>query len=543
MLNAIKNCQIEANPLAARFFQVDDWVEVWARIFNLYFFLLVLVISFSIFFSDFVYFSSLIDPQVFSRVCSSYLIPVSVFLGVLFHVWTDFSGFYRCLRLNCLYVLSVFLVCLVFLISAFYNGTDDVKVYVSGVNFLFVNIFFLINRFEFISVRVLSFFKWFLYLVAIIPVIMMISPSLQGYFITYPCIVHGFPGSRLVYSFWVGFLLILFFNSRYLKKGFGMFYFSMIIIGSALSFLYLSHTRATLLSGLACLVGLNQSWRSITSFSLLRSACWFVGLTFVFFVTIFYVNNTCTNSPDYLLNEVSKKNADTKINNLEPTYEAKKESSNGLVHESYNSARLKNELGSTRKSLPKTTDALNIDVPIESSQPLGNPADANSGRVISLGQQDVSNAALNDVIGKSISANNNYLNRWFTINDPLRYDIYSSFLAFSRENFLWGHGKMLLFDFPNKGVFQIQAHNFFLQVMCNHGIFAVLSVGLWIILLYKTLSRKKARILLLYSLVFSCFQPLLFGSTNFFVPQTFLIFFLMFCVNADDLQKGTLTHI
>lgn len=118
-----------------------------------------------------------------------------------------------------------------------------------------------------------------------------------------------------------------------------------------------------------------------------------------------------------------------------------------------------------------------------------------------------------------------------TYEDPTRKRIYALFWDDIKDNWLIGHGKMNLIFIPGAGADgtgeAAEAHNVFLQFLSNYGLIALAALIFWLIVFYLSLQTNRSRMLFVYLIIFSLFQPTFGGTTNLFAPIPLLIFILI----------------
>jgi hypothetical protein len=125
-----------------------------------------------------------------------------------------------------------------------------------------------------------------------------------------------------------------------------------------------------------------------------------------------------------------------------------------------------------------------------------------------------------------------------TMQDPARWEIYSKYWMGIKDKWLFGYGEMHLIDLPELGRSGVQAHNLFIQFLSNYGVVALASLVYWLISFFMLLRTQRARMLFVYVITFSLFQPLVGGSANLFSPFSLLLFLLVVVINGTNGQRS-----
>lgn len=111
--------------------------------------------------------------------------------------------------------------------------------------------------------------------------------------------------------------------------------------------------------------------------------------------------------------------------------------------------------------------------------------------------------------------------------------IFDRFTEFIGRHWLLGHGSMKVIELPEFGKIDVPAHNLVLQWIANYGVAAFLVLAAWLACVFALLRSTRARMLLIYLLVYGMYQPVQ-GTGNFFNPITLLYFLVVFAVDRVD---------
>ena len=392
----------------------------------------------------------------YNQTLSSYVAPLLIgFMTISAMVLTPMSSI-GAIKNNRRVLYPALMVSVGMLLSTLSHGNWDEKTIFTSANFLLVNIwlFVVISQKNWrVSEYVIRciLFSW-----VVLPLAVMVLPKFQDYVNFFPCTLHGFSDSRLIYGFWAGALfIVLAAKPLFLGRRVGLA--SYIAISLAWLCMLLSQTRTSVLALMVviCIV-LISTWPKWPSLS--KSVKWGAILLIASALGMPAWNQTCAN-------------ASTK--NMESELSQKVSSLNGST----------------------------INMESELSQKISELISVRPGL--------------------------------FVAKDPMRVAILDKYTEHIERNWLWGYGRMYTVDIPEKGVAKTQAHNVLIQIWANYGVLTLLAFAAWITVLYFTLQDVRSKMLLLYLVVYSLFQPLLGGSSNIFSPQPMLVFMIIFMLNAQ----------
>jgi hypothetical protein len=111
--------------------------------------------------------------------------------------------------------------------------------------------------------------------------------------------------------------------------------------------------------------------------------------------------------------------------------------------------------------------------------------------------------------------------------------IFDRFTSFIERHWLLGHGSMLVMELPEFDKIDVPAHNLMLQWAANYGVLTLGVLAAWLAGVFTLLRSTRARMLLIYLLVYGMYQPVQ-GTGNFFNPITLLYFLIVFAVDRVD---------
>lgn len=391
----------------------------------------------------------------YNQILSSYVAPLLIgFMTIGAIVLRPMSGI-GAIKNNRRVLYPALMVSVGMLLSLFSHGEWDEKTIFTSVNFLLVNIWFFVVISQKKWRASESVIRWILFLWVALPLIVAIFPKFQDDVTFFPCTLHGFSDSRLIYGFWAGALFIVL-AAKPLLLGRRVGLASYIAISLAWLCMFLSQTRTSVLALMVviCIV-LISTWPKWPS--LKKWVKWGAVLLMASALGMPAWNQICANA---------------------------------------STINMESELSQKVSSLNGST----INKESELSQKIS--------RLISLRPG------------------------LFVVEDPMRVAILEKYIEHIGGNWLWGYGRMYTVDIPEKGAAKIQAHNVLIQIWANYGVLTLLAFAAWIAVLYLTLQDIRSKMLLVYLVVYSLFQPLLGGSSNIFSPQPMLVFMIIFMLNA-----------
>lgn len=115
--------------------------------------------------------------------------------------------------------------------------------------------------------------------------------------------------------------------------------------------------------------------------------------------------------------------------------------------------------------------------------------------------------------------------------------IFSRFLEYVGQHWLFGSGSMKLIELPEYDRIDVPAHNFVLQAIANYGVLTLVAYLAFFIGLFRTLRSTRARMMLIFLLVYGLYQPVQ-GTGNYFNPITLLFFLVIFAVDNVERQPA-----
>jgi len=123
----------------------------------------------------------------------------------------------------------------------------------------------------------------------------------------------------------------------------------------------------------------------------------------------------------------------------------------------------------------------------------------------------------------------------FEFLNSTRLEIYSNYFdQLSIENIFFGFGGQNSIVLEDGRV--TQAHNLLIQWLSNWGIFALLTLMLYLYLFWKSLDSIFSKMLLIFLIFYSLIQPIQ-GTANFFGPITLLCFLIIMGIESDQIIK------
>lgn len=384
--------------------------------------------------------------SAYNQTLSSYVSPILVVIITVLTFFQSPQGSLEEIRRNQHFLYAGITVFLAMAASIVLNRANELKAVFASLNFLLVNFFFLIVLLRHQFIKIGLWLKWFLFGWLTLPLLVIFFPLLQGHVIFYPCVLHGFSDSRLVYGFWCGVCMIIFADeiSRQPRQ-----VMSKIVLCGALIWgvVLLSQTRSVfvaLAASTLALIVITGDKKSLAT-DLSKGA---IGLLVAGLIIVGIWDSSCVNGV------------------------------NGA------------QVAQTTQATTTTT-----------------PATANQEVYVRAG--------------------------FFNVRDSLRDEIYARYKAKIREHWFVGCGGMCTVNIPEYQQSGVQAHNVFLQIWVNYGLVTLLAFVFWLVAFFRTLHASLTKMLLVYLVVFSSFQPMLGGSTNIFAPQVMLVFILILLLDRQ----------
>jgi len=377
---------------------------------------------------------------------------------------------------NKAYISASILVCLVILLSYVVNGVHSKETFTSAINFAGMSLFLLLVVRRFATEKVIWWSTRILAVWSILPLFALLTPDFQEYVLQIPCDFQGLADGRLLYGFWCGVGLILLINSASNTPWGKRAIF--IAISLAWVGLVFSRSRASMAAIALSLVVLcfYENWQSIRRIIVL--SLWLISIYLIAFTAW---QTACANG-------------------LERPYEM-----------DYST------------SIPRWKFST---------------------------KDNVERTSILTILWKSFGIEDNELknikiefNHKVDYEDPTRSRIYSLFWQDVQENWLIGHGKMNLIHVPGAGAdgkgAEAEAHNLFLQFLSNYGVVALAAFLFWLMAFYLTLQNHLARMLFVYLIVYSQFQPVFGGTTNMFAVIPMLVFLLIMAADGKCSKHNT----